>query len=297
MIRARTLERLDTQVSAADSAFKSAVLSDINSLKSSVAEIKFDLRVLRTAGASQSQVKSNPCFIYVRVKLSDPTPLGTTRLESLLSCKVLRYWRVKEAPDPAFKVKISETDLHTALQSGGENDCFVAVWRNKNLLDQRGQDHDSGLRGRSVKARTWSKSGARLSIGCWNCRRLSGSASYIQCLLGDRPGILVLSEHWLWLYELDKLDNICEGYAATRKADNRLTCESDGGRGCGGIGLLWHKSIGATPVSGISSDRISAVRFSVDDGDSSLVSIIGVYMPCSDQGLECYRDHLRESYQ
>ena len=34
-----TLERLDTQVSAADSAFKSAVLSDINSLKSSVAEI------------------------------------------------------------------------------------------------------------------------------------------------------------------------------------------------------------------------------------------------------------------
>ena len=61
---------------------------------------------------------------------------------------------------------------------------------------------------------------------------------YIQCLLGDRPGILVLSEHWLWPYELDKLDNICEGYAATGKADNRLTCESDGGRGCGGIGLL-----------------------------------------------------------
>ena len=65
----------DSQVSAADSAFKSAVLSDINSLKSSVTEIKFDLHVLQTAGASQSQVKSNPCFIYVCVKLSDPTPL------------------------------------------------------------------------------------------------------------------------------------------------------------------------------------------------------------------------------
>ena len=51
-------------------------------------------------------------------------------------------------------------------------------------------------------------------------------------------------------------------------------------------------SIGASPVSGISSDHICAVRFSVDDGDRSLVSVIGVYMPCSDQGLECYRDHL-----
>ena len=30
----------------------------------------------------------------------------------------------------------------------------------------------------------------------------------------------------------------------------------------------------------------------MDDGDRSLVSVIGVYMPCSDQGLECYRDHL-----
>ena len=44
--RSGTLERLDNQVSAADSAFKSAVLSDINSLKSSVAEIKLDLHLL-----------------------------------------------------------------------------------------------------------------------------------------------------------------------------------------------------------------------------------------------------------
>ena len=74
--RAETLERLDSQVSATDSAFKSAVLSVINSLKSSTAEIKIDLHLLRTAEASPSQVKSKPCFMYVHV-LSDPTPLGT----------------------------------------------------------------------------------------------------------------------------------------------------------------------------------------------------------------------------
>ena len=32
----------------------------------------------------------------------------------------------------------------------------------------------------------------------------------------------------------------------------------------------------------------------MDDGDSSLVSVIGVYMPCSDQGLECCRDRFIE---
>ena len=85
------------------------------------------------------------------------------------------------------------------------------------------------------------------------------------------------------------MGNICEGYAATGKADNKLTCESDGGRGCGGIGLLWHKSIGATPVSGISSDRISAVRFSGDDGNSLLVSVIGVYIPCLDHEF-CHQE-------
>ena len=54
-------------------------------------------------------------------------------------------------------------------------------------------------------------------------------------------------------------------------------------------------SIVSSPAHpGISSDRICAVRFSVDDGDSLLVSVIGVYMPWSDQGLECYRDHLIE---
>ena len=39
-------------------------------------------------------------------------------------------------------------------------------------------------------------------------------------------------------------------YVATGKADDRLTEESEDERGCGGIGVLWHKSIGATPLTG-----------------------------------------------
>lgn len=32
----------------------------------------------------------------------------------------------------------------------------------------------------------------------------------------------------------------------------------------------------------------------MDDGDSSLMSVIGVYLPCLDLGVDCYREHLLE---
>ena len=32
----------------------------------------------------------------------------------------------------------------------------------------------------------------------------------------------------------------------------------------------------------------------MDDGDRSVVSVIGVYLPCLDQGVDCYREHLVE---
>ena len=57
---------------------------------------------------------------------------------------------------------------------------------------------------------------------------------------------------------------------------------------------LWHKSIGAAPVSDISSDRTCAIRFSVNEGDRSVVSVIGVYMPCLDQGIDCFGQHMAE---
>ena len=41
-------------------------------------------------------------------------------------------------------------------------------------------------------------------MGCWNCRGLKGSVPYIQSL----PSVLVLVEHWLWPYDLDKLKTI-----------------------------------------------------------------------------------------
>ena len=58
--------------------------------------------------------------------------------------------------------------------------------------------------------------------------------------------------------------------------------------------MLWRKDIGATAISGISSDRICGIRFTVDNTDGSVMSVVGVYLPCLDQGMDIIREHLVE---
>ena len=54
------------------------------------------------------------------------------------------------------------------------------------------------------------------------------------------------------------------------------------------------RTLVALPVEGITSDCLCAARFSIDDGIRSIVTLIGVCLPCTDQGLDCYTDHLIE---
>ena len=109
--------------------------------------------------------------------------------------------------------------------------------------------------------------------------------------------VIVLSEHWLWPYELHKLDEFNSEYQGLGKADPRLTDTSLTccPRGCGGVGILWKKSFDVTPISDIQIDRICGIRIKRTTGDSkSWISILGVYLPCLDQGMELYRDSLVE---
>jgi len=122
-------------------------------------------------------------------------------------------------------VKIKETDVDAAVMNGTREGCFVARWR-------------EGGSGSQVPAQTMprcaSVSGAgspkRFKATCWNCRGLSTSMPYLNTLMDDGSKILVLSEHWLWPYDLHRLNDINEGYNAIGKADGRLTEERDGGR-------------------------------------------------------------------
>ena len=47
-------------------------------------------------------------------------------------------------------------------------------------------------------------------------------------------------------------------------------------------------------LPGITADRICGIRFSLDDEDSSVTSVIDVHLPCLSQGVEGYKDHLVE---
>ena len=91
-----------------------------------------------------------------------------------------------------------------------------------------------------------------------------------------------LSQHWLWPYELDKLNNISNEFSATGTSESRLCPESDCRRGCGGMGILWLKSIRAKQVDNIFSDRVCAIRFpSMEESNSILTSIGTSESKCS----------------
>ena len=92
-----------------------------------------------------------------------------------------------------------------------------------------------------------------ITVFSWNCCGLPTGIPYIQKLMGGKPGLIVLFEHWLLPYELEKFSS---ELAAMGKANSRISAESDGGRGYGGVDVVWHKRIGAIPVDGISSDLL-----------------------------------------
>ena len=62
-------------------------------------------------------------------------------------------------------------------------------------------------------------------------------------------------------------------------------------KGCGGIALPYHKNLKVTTVLNTASNRICGIQIQTK---SFLLTVLGVYLPCSDQGLDCFREHLVE---
>ena len=57
---------------------------------------------------------------------------------------------------------------------------------------------------------------------------------------------------------------------------------------------MWKKDLDAVPISSISSDRICGLRIKLQRHATSEITVLGVYLPCSDMGMECYSEHLVE---
>ena len=127
-----------------------------------------------------------------------------------------------------------------------------------------------------------------VKIISWNCRGLNFSLPYVE-VLADNADKIVLSEHWLWPFDLHKFDGIHPDMKGTAVADSRLSPDSELSRGCEGVGIAWKKHLQTSPVSGYPSDRICAITV---ESTTFPFFVIGVYLPTSDCSCVEYSETL-----
>ena len=129
-----------------------------------------------------------------------------------------------------------------------------------------------------------------IDITTWNCRGFSNAIPYLNQLIGYGTDVIALCEHWLWPFDLPKLEQLHPDYAGFGISDKRLSNNSDLSRGCGGVGLVWKKSLAANPIN-IDSDRICGVQLELND---STLTILSIYLPSTDHSLEEYTTYVNE---
>ena len=74
---------------------------------------------------------------------------------------------------------------------------------------------------------------------------------------------------------------------------SELASTSDYARGCGGVGVIWRRSLCCTTISSSVSDRVCGIRIKRKNSQQFL-SVIAVYLPCADLGADYYRECLVE---
>ena len=122
----------------------------------------------------------------------------------------------------------------------------------------------------------------------WNCRGLTTGEPYIHQLAEEGSNIIVVKEHWLWPYESKRLSEVHPAFTAECSTDARLHDNSDLSRGCGAVGIMFRKSLNVSPLPGISSDRLCGIRVHLTSPEPSCITVLGVYLPCPDQGMDAY---------
>ena len=135
-------------------------------------------------------------------------------------------------------------------------------------------------------------------VSTWNCRGLQDATPYLHQLITDGSDIIAINEHWLWPYQLTSLHDIHPDFDGHGTSDHRLNEHFELVRGCGGVGTIWRKSLQVSPITNISSDRISAIRVSLSQPSrtfgETLLHIICAYLPSSDHSIEEFGKYLND---
>ena len=91
---------------------------------------------LQEQGIRVQPQSAGTCLLYVRSRETDGG--GKLFLESVLRCRVLQYTCVRNSPSFAYKVRINENELQSALMAGRASGCFVDLWHQNGLGDPGG---------------------------------------------------------------------------------------------------------------------------------------------------------------
>ena len=110
-------------------------------------------------------------------------------------------------------------------------------------------------------------------------------------MIENGSDIIALPEHWLWPYNIASLSNIHPEFEGFGYCDERLN-EACTLKGCGGIGIIWRKSIQAIPLTNIVSNRLCAIQLRLND--ASCVTIIAVYLPSTNYAREDFVESFQE---
>ena len=261
-----------------------------------LSNLRCDLTLLRPEVAnlrcSPPPNASETCSLYVKIKQHTQDEVTNLMLSDILGCPILSFTIIRRAPAVILRVKILNIHLHTVLTKPDSLLVTVRAWKVKPTHTNFRENIDlreppPNLPGQRVPH-------SNLKIVTWNCRGLSSGEPCIHHLAEEGYDIIAITEHWLWPYEAERLCIIHPSFTAEVKTDSRLNENSTLQRGCGGVGLMWRKTLNATPVSSISSDRICGLSLKLSLPEPTEVSILGVYLPCMDMGIECYCNHLVE---
>ena len=194
---------LESNRSAAEEkAFCSTVVRDIGSLKTCVDTMKSELQELKSALSKdeRSEDELDTCMLYIRFKKVNDDHVDKILLQSRLNSSVLAYDMIRDKPTPAFRVKIHKTSLHSALSHARANGCIADLWRGAQSRWIPPPDPSHTTR--------HSSSYNFLTVTTWNCRGLATATPYLHKLVERGADIIVLSEHWLWPFDLYKLDEV-----------------------------------------------------------------------------------------
>ena len=279
--------------------FRSNVLAEIQKIKQDLILVKSNLQaverkscILSNSGnnfnsgnISEAHI-SDVSTLYVKLKKIYDPPMGKLGLEALMKCNILCYARVGDA---AYKVKVKTCQLKAVMENSHVEHYFVDTWKCRSAAPT---PTFAGCRSQYVASTSKT---LPLKVTSWNCRGLSNSTPYLNNLISEGSDIIVISEHWLWPFELHRLNEIHPDCIGHGQADARLTSSSDG-RGLGGIGVIWQRGLDISVVHATTSDRICCVRMT-HQSSNSILSVIGVYLPCQDLGIDLYRNCLTELEQ